>query len=116
MKSGSCTLRDSNRRLWLVREVNVPPESAPSPYESEGSARVSRGSITLSNGACWLARVEVAIDGDNSALLTLHRQASEPSLAPDEASLVIPPGEAQTVLTLLQGLFAQARRDGVLSG
>jgi hypothetical protein len=63
-----------------------------------------------------LSKLEVAINGDESGLLTIRRQAPGPSLAPDEASLVVPGGEADALLALLEGLFAQARRDGVMPG
>jgi hypothetical protein len=56
------------------------------------------------------------MNGDESALLTIRREAPEPSLAPDEASLVVPPDEADALLALLEGLFSQARRDGVMPG
>lgn len=83
-------------------------------YENEGSERVCRGSVTLPSGACWRSKLQVPIRGDESALLTLCRQAAEPGVAPDEAALVIPSGEADALVALLQGLFTQARRDGVL--
>jgi hypothetical protein len=116
MHRGCCAARVGFRPLWLLREATVPPDAARGSYESEGSERVSRGSITLPSGACWLSKLEVPMNGDNSALLTVRRQAPGPSLAPDEASLVVPPNEAGALLALLEGLFAQARRDGVITG
>jgi hypothetical protein len=48
------------------------------------------------------------------ALLTLQRSGAGAGPAPTEASLVIPPGEEDAVLTLLTGLVAQGRRHGLL--
>lgn len=112
----SCLACAGSRTLWLVREAPVPPEAARGSYENEGSERVSRGSITLPSGACWSSTLEVSVAGDESGLLTIRRQAPGPTLAPDEASLVVPRGEADALLALLEGLFAQARRDGVMQG
>jgi hypothetical protein len=56
------------------------------------------------------------MSGDQSALLTIAREGPAPAGAPDvpEVSLVVPPGEADALLTLLRGIVAQARREGVL--
>lgn len=116
MHRGFCTVRAGSRPLSLLREARVPPGAARGSYENEGSERVSRGSIALPSGTCWLSKLQVPMNGDESALLTVRRQAPGPSLAPDEASLVVPPGEADALLALLEGLFAQARRDGVMPG
>jgi hypothetical protein len=110
----SCVVRADSRWLWLLREPSVMPDGAPGPYESEGNERVSKGSITLPSGDSWFAKLVVPMNGEESALLTVWRDAAGPSLVPDEASLVVPRGEADALLLLLQGLFDQARRDGVL--
>lgn len=102
-----------SRRLWLVREGPVPPRVSPGSYEREGSERVSRGSIALPSGARWLSVLEVPISGGPSALLTIRREGPTATL-PDEATLALPPEEADALLALLQGLVAQARSDGVL--
>ncbi len=100
--------------LQLVREEQVPLDSSRPSYENEGSDRVARGSVTLPSGAWWSSTLEVRITGDQSALLTVGRQGSGRAAKPDEATLVIPPGEADAVLALLAGIIAQARSDGVL--
>lgn len=115
MHCGSETVHTSPNLLWVLREGRVPPAAGGS-YENQGSDRVSRGSVVLPSGTCWFAKLEVPMNGDGSALLTLGRQAAGPSIAPGEASLVVPPGEARALLALLQGLFAQARQDGVIPG
>jgi hypothetical protein len=84
-------------------------------YESGGSERVSKGFITDSSGGRWHCTLEVPIARDSAALLTIEREASEPELAPAEATLVVPAGELNTLLALLGGVIAQARADGVLN-
>jgi len=110
----SGAIRADSRPLWLLREPRVPLEGGPGSYESEGSERVSRGSITLPSGDAWLAKLVVPVNGEESALLTVRREAAGPSLLPDEASLVVPRGEADALLLLLQGLFEQARKEGII--
>ena len=78
------------------------------------SATSSAGSFTLPSGDTWLAKLVVPVNGEESALLTVRRDAVGPSLLPDEASLVLPRGEADALLLLLRGLFEQARREGIL--
>jgi len=51
---------------------------------------------------------------EQGALLTVNRSGPGAGPAPSDASLMIPPGEAEALLTLLTGLVAQARADGVL--
>ena len=51
---------------------------------------------------------------EQGALLTVHRSGTGAGPAPTEASLVIPAGEEEAFLTLLNGLVAQGRRHGVL--
>jgi len=103
-------------RLWLLREARVPPQSTRGTYENEGSERVSRGSIALPSGAHWLSKLEVPIGGGRPALLTLRRQSPGDALAPDEAALVLPLGEADALVALVSGIIAQAKADGVLEG
>ena len=93
----------------------MPLEGAPGSYESEGGERISRGSVTLPSGATWFAKLVVPVNAEESALLTVRRDATGPSLLPDEASLVVPGGEADALLLLLQGLFEQARREGLIT-
>jgi hypothetical protein len=49
--------------------------------------------------------------------VVIGREGPLPPGAPavEEVAVVIPPGEADAVLALLQGLVDHARRDGVLS-
>lgn len=102
--------------LRIVREDQVPPGDPSPSYEDEGSDLVSRGSVTLPSGGCWSASVEVRMGAEQGALLTVNRSGSGAGPAPTEASLMIPPGEADALLALLTGLIRQARSDGVLEG
>jgi len=79
-------------------------------YEGEGSDRVARGSVRVAESGWWTGRLEVPAEGDQSALLTIEREGEGATLGPNDAALVIPEGEADAVLALLNGLFAQARR------
>jgi len=98
----------------MVCENHLPSSGFRGGYENEGSNRVARGSVTLPSGGWWFSQLEVPIAGDQSALLTFGRQGPGASIGPDEAAVVIPPGEADAVLTLINGIFTQARSDGVL--
>ena len=100
--------------LWLLREAPVPPQSSPDGYEREGSERVSKGSIATPSGGHWFCKLEVPIMGERAALLTIEHEGSSEAIAPAEATLVIPVGEADAVVALLVGVIAQAKADGVL--
>lgn len=104
----------TNRYLCLLREHPVPPREFRLAYEREGSEQVARGSVTVPSGGRWFSTLEVPLSGDRSALLTIGREGPGESLGPAEAALVIPQGEADAVLALLNGVIAQARADGVL--
>jgi len=75
------------------------------------------GSVATGQESRWLATLAVPMTGDQSILLSLEREGPVSPGAPvvEEVSLVIPPGEADALLTLLHGIVAHARRDGVLS-
>jgi hypothetical protein len=102
------------KSLGLIREHQVPVDGFRSSYENEGSELVSRGSVTLASGALWMATLEVRMNSDQGALLTVRRSGPGAELSPSDASIVIPPGEADAFLELLRGVIQQARADGVL--
>ena len=110
----STAMLDRTQSLQLLREDQVSLEVPRPSYESEGSERVSRGSVTLPSGGRWSAALEVRMRDDQGALLTMNRSGPEAGPAPSDATLMIPPGEADALLTLLTGLIEQARADGVL--
>ncbi len=64
----------------------------------------------------WAGTLAVPMTGDQSALVSIEREGPTPARAPDvlPVALVVPPGEVEALLTLLRGLVAQARRDGIL--
>jgi hypothetical protein len=111
----STAVLERGQSLQLLREDQVSLR-VPSPsYESEGSERVSRGSVTVPSGGRWSASLEVRMRDDQGALLTINRSGPGTGPAPSDASLMIPPGEADALLILLAGLVKQARADGVLA-
>lgn len=85
-------------------------------YEPGHSERQSTGSVAAGADGRWFATLAVPMSGDQSVLLTLEREGPTPAGAPvvPEVSVVIPPGEVDAFVTLLRGIVAQARRDGVL--
>ena len=86
-------------------------------YEPEHSERQVSGSVFVGEQVRWSARLAVPMTGDQSLLMIIEREGPLPPGAPvvGEVAVVIPPGEADAVLALLQGLVEHARRDGVLS-
>jgi hypothetical protein len=110
----STTLLDRAQSLRLLREDQISLETPRPTYENEGSELVSRGSVTLPSGGRWSATLEVRMRDDQGALLTMNRSGPDAGPAPSDASLMIPPGEVDALLTLLTGLVEQARADGVL--
>jgi len=85
-------------------------------YQPGHSARQTTGSVAVGGKSWWLATLSVAMTGDQAVLLTVERDGPAPTAGPvmDQVTLVIPLGEVDAVLTLLQGIVAQARLDGVL--
>jgi hypothetical protein len=112
-------------QLILADHVRPPKGAAGRPgvsdapaYEPGHSERQVTGSVTVGQERRWVATLAVPMTGDPSVLVTLEREGPVPAGAPDvhEVALVIPPGEADAVITLLRGIVAHARRDGVLVG
>ncbi|MFL5496411.1 MAG: hypothetical protein ACJ8DC_18650 [Gemmatimonadales bacterium] len=104
---------------------NVLPPSGPgigpsvggaAEYEAGHSERQVTGWVAVSQESRWVATMAVAMTGDQSALIVIEREGPTPDGAPDvpEVSLVVPAGELEALLTLLRGIVAQARRDGVV--
>jgi hypothetical protein len=85
-------------------------------YEPGHSERQVTGWVTVGPEIRWAATLAVPMTDDQSALVTIEREGPTPARAPavPPVTLVIPPGEVDALLTLLRGLVAQARRDGVL--
>ncbi len=108
--------------------VREPPHR----YEDEGSVRESRGSASVGRGVWWSAALVVPIrpddrgdargdargDGRAPVLVRLERHGALPGGAAIdvETVLVVPSSELDTIVALLGGVIAQARRDGVLDG
>jgi hypothetical protein len=110
----------------IVADNARPPKGTAAPsgipggatYEPEHSERQVTGSVAVGRESRWMATLAVPMTGDQSVLLTLEREGPAPASAPavEQVMLVIPPGEADAVLTLLRGIVAHARRNGVLVG
>ena len=106
----------------IVADNTHPPKGAavrPSPmYEPGHSERQVTGSVEVGDESRWVATLAVPMTGDQSVLVTLEREGPVPAGAPavDEVALVIPPGEADAIITLLSGIVVHARQDGVLAG
>jgi hypothetical protein len=85
-------------------------------YEPGHSERQAMGSVPIGQGSWWMATLSVPMSGDQTILLTIERDGPTPAGGPvvEQVTMVIPPGEADAVLTLLQGIVTQSRRDGVL--
>jgi hypothetical protein len=110
----SAAMTDRPQFLRLLREDQVSLQGRRITYEREGTELVSRGSVTLPTGGRWSAVLEVRIRDDRGALLTVTRTGPGAGPAPSDASLMIPPGEADAFLTLVTGLVEQAGADGVV--
>ena len=93
------------------------PDASLVEYEPGHSERQATGFVTLAPDCRWSVTLAVPMTGDQSILLTLDREGPLVPAAPSvgQVGLIIPPGEVDAVLVLLQGVVAQARRDGVLA-
>ena len=85
-------------------------------YEPEGSDCRATGSVSLRSGGWWSADLIVSIRREDEILLTIHRHGA-PGQEDDGASvdLRLRPGDLEALAVLLNGVIAQARRDGVLT-
>jgi hypothetical protein len=77
--------------------------------------RAAKGSVRLPSGDQWFGSIEAGGPADHPALLTVERKSRRRKLEPADAALVIPPGEADALLALINGLVTQARRQGILA-
>jgi hypothetical protein len=86
-------------------------------YEPGHSERQVSGSVAVGAESRWSAALAVAMTGDQSVLVTIERNGPAPAGSPavPNVTLVIPPGEVDALLTLLRGIVAHARGDGVLA-
>ena len=99
-----------------TRHSRVIREESP-PYESEGSEHRTLGSVPVSDDARWTATLTVPIPERNVAFVDLERRGALPSGyrgGEESAHFSLPLGELDSVVTLLAGVIAQARTDGVL--
>ncbi|NUO96085.1 MAG: hypothetical protein HOQ14_16505 [Gemmatimonadaceae bacterium] len=86
-------------------------------YEDEGSERTSTGAINLTPDAAWRATLSVPLPGADAVFLRIERTGPLPDGyvgAEESAGLSVPVKELDTVMALLAGVIAQARRHGVV--
>lgn len=80
-------------------------------YEDETNVRSARGNVTVADGVRWLGEVVVPMVGER-ALIQVERRPE--GTGPSDATLAVLFDEIDAVLTVLEGVVAQARRTGVL--
>ena len=86
-------------------------------YEPEGSNCRAQGIVSLAGGGWWSADLIVAVSREHEILLTLRRHgASGREDGGASADLCLRPADLDALPVLLQGVIAQARREGVISG
>lgn len=105
----------SERPLDRVDPAARPPAEGHR-YEGEGSQRLSVGSVSVASDAWWSAVLSVPEIDAGTLFLQLQRHGALPSSYRGDAGaeLSLPASEVDAVVTLLAGVLAQARRDGVL--
>jgi hypothetical protein len=85
-------------------------------YEPEGGDSRATGSVSLRGGGWWSADLIVSIRRADDILLTIHRHGA-PGQDDDGpgVDLRLRPADLEALPALLNGVIAQARRDGVLA-
>ena len=78
-------------------------------YRRNAGERQWHGVVQVSKGGWWSGRIQLPSNDDAAALLTIERKGKGATLLPKDAALVIPAGEAETLLELLTGLIERAR-------
>lgn len=86
-------------------------------FEPEGSDCRATGAVSLGSGGWWSADLIVATRRGDEILLTLRRHGAPGREDDDEhMDLCLRPADLEALPVLLNGVIAQARRDGVLPG
>jgi hypothetical protein len=85
-------------------------------YEPEGSDCRATGSVSLRGGGWWSADLIVSIRRADEILLTIHHHGA-PGQEDDGAGVDfrLRLADLEALPALLNGVIAQARRDGVLA-
>lgn len=85
-------------------------------YERESSDCRATGSVSLRGGGWWSADLIVSINREDQILLTIQRYAA-PGQGDDGAGvdLCLRRADLEALPVLLNGVIAQARKDGVLT-
>jgi hypothetical protein len=101
-----------------VRELAGSEPGAPR-YEAEGSERRTLGNVAVTADARWTGTVTVPIPGAHVAFIQVERIGPLPAGyrgSEEAAAFSVPVGEVDALLSMLTGLVASARSDGVLPG
>lgn len=86
-------------------------------YEPGSSDCRATGAVSLGSGGWWSADLIVATRREDEILLTLCRHGAQGREDDDESTdLCLQPADLEALPVLLNGVIAQARRDGVLPG
>ena len=86
-------------------------------YEPESSDCRAGGTVSIGSGGWWSAELIVAARRGEDILLTLQRRGMPGHEYLDQSlDLCLRPTDLEALPVLLNGVIAQARRDGVLSG
>lgn len=105
----------SNRHLTIREDT---PRYGLSPqYEDDGSERTANGSVTVAANVHWTATLTVPIADPSVTFVQIERRGPLPDShlgSGETADFSLPSREVDAVLSLLAGVVAQARRDGVL--
>jgi hypothetical protein len=99
--------------VYEDRSRYLPPRR----YEDEGSERTSTGAIYLTADSAWKAALSVPLPDADAVFLRIERTGRLPEgyRGSDESvGLSVPVAELDSVMAVLAGVIAQARRDGVL--
>jgi hypothetical protein len=86
-------------------------------YDVERSELCARGSVAVSKDARWMAMLTVPIPDNSVVFVQLERQGPLPEGyrgSEEAACLSVPLSELGALVTLLAGVMAHARHDGVL--
>ena len=108
-----------SRHRWGVERAPLRVREWGHRYDDEGSEARSLGSVSVGAGTWW--SVALSVPGAPDAVRDTVLVRIERHGAPDDerhghgaVDLVLPSSEIDAVVTLLGGVVAQARRDGVL--
>jgi hypothetical protein len=84
-------------------------------YEPEGSDSRATGSVSLQGGGWWSADLIVSTRRADDILLSIQRHGTPGQEDAAGVDIRLRPADLEALPALLNGVIAQARRDGVLA-